>query len=85
MDFVRTPDERFDGLADWPYEPHYLNVPAGDGSELRMAYVDEGDGPVMLLIHGEPTWSYLYHRMIPPLVGRRLPSGCTGSHRVRPF
>jgi len=68
MDFVRTPDERFDGLADWPYEPHYLNVPAGDGSELRMAYVDEGDGPVMLLIHGEPTWSYLYHRMIPPLV-----------------
>jgi len=68
MDFVRTPDERFSGLVDWPYEPHYLNVPAGDGTELRMAHVDEGDGPVMLLLHGEPTWSYLYHRMIPPLV-----------------
>jgi len=68
MDFVRTPDERFSGLVDWPYEPHYLNVPAGDGTELRMAHVDEGDGPVMLLLHGESTWSYLYHRMIPPLV-----------------
>ncbi|MGH1489548.1 MAG: haloalkane dehalogenase [Acidimicrobiales bacterium] len=65
MDFVRTADERFAGLADYPYKPIYVEV---DG--LRMGYVDVGpaDGPVMLLLHGEPTWGYLYRRMIPPLV-----------------
>lgn len=68
MDSVTTPDHLFDDLVDWPYTPRYLDVPAGDGTELRMGYVDEGDGPVMLLVHGEPTWSYLYHRMIPPLL-----------------
>ncbi|NNE74043.1 MAG: alpha/beta fold hydrolase [Acidimicrobiales bacterium] len=64
-DFVRTPDQRFADLADFPYEPDYLDI---DG--LRMAYIDEGptDGPLLLLLHGEPTWSYLYRRMIPPLV-----------------
>lgn len=66
--FVRTPDERFDGLEDFPWEPKYLTV---DG--LRMAYLDEGprDGgkETILLLHGEPTWSYLYRRMIPTLVG----------------
>lgn len=63
--FLRTPDERFDGLTDFAYEPKYVDI---DG--LRMAYVDAGpsDGPVMLMLHGEPTWSYLYRRMIPPLV-----------------
>lgn len=63
--FVRTPDDRFTGLDDFPYVPRYVEV---DG--LRMAYVDEGpaDGPVLVLLHGEPTWSYLYRRMIPPLV-----------------
>lgn len=68
MDLVRTPDHRFSDLVDWPHTPHDLQVRGGDGTELRMGYVDEGDGPTMLLIHGEPTWSYLYHRMIPPLV-----------------
>jgi len=65
IEFARTPDDRFDNLADFPYEPKYVEI---DG--LRMAYVDEGaaDGPVMLLLHGEPTWGYLYRRMIPPLV-----------------
>ncbi len=63
--YVRTPEERFSGLDDFAYEPNYVEV---DG--LRMAYVDVGpaDGPVLLLLHGEPTWSYLYRRMIPPLV-----------------
>lgn len=71
--FVRTPEERFADLPDFPYEPHYVDV---DG--LRMAYVDEGprDGakPPVLLLHGEPTWSYLYRRMIPTLVdaGHRI-------------
>ncbi len=65
MDFVRTPDDRFADLPDFPYAPKYVEV-----GGLRMAWLDEGpaDGPTMLLLHGEPTWSYLYRRMIPPLV-----------------
>jgi haloalkane dehalogenase len=58
----RTPDERFAGLPGWPFEPHYVEL---DG--LRLHYVDEGDGDPALLLHGEPTWGYLYRRMIPPL------------------
>ena len=66
METLRTPDAAFATLPDWPYEPHYVELPDG----LRIAYVDEGpaDGPVVLLIHGEPSWSYLYRFMIPPLV-----------------
>lgn len=62
--FVRTPDERFDGLVDFAFEPHYLEV---DG--LRMHYVDEGpaDGPVALMVHGMPTWSYVYRNVIPAM------------------
>ena len=62
--FVRTPDERFRNLKDFPYEAHYLEV---DG--LRLAYEDEGprDGQVILMLHGQPDWSYLYRKMIPPL------------------
>ena len=65
-DFIRTPDERFAELPDFPYEPCYAEI---DG--LRMAYVDERGGEggaTLLLLHGEPTWSYLYRRMIPGLV-----------------
>ncbi len=63
--FVRTPDENFADLVDFPYEPHYLDV---DG--LRMHYLDEGpaDAPVALMLHGMPTWSYLYRSIIPPMV-----------------
>lgn len=66
IEFVRTPDERFSGLVDFPYEPCYVDV---DG--LRMAYLDVGpaDGHPLLLLHGEPTWGFLYRRMIPLLVG----------------
>ena len=65
VDYLRTPDDRFADITDFAYEPKFVEV---DG--LRMAYIDAGpaDGPVMLLLHGEPTWSYLYRRMIPPLV-----------------
>jgi len=66
MDNVyRTPDEAFADIPDFPWEPHYLEW---DG--LRTHYVDEGprDAPVALLLHGEPTWSYLYRKMIPPLL-----------------
>lgn len=70
MDVLRTPDERFADLADYPFEPHWATVDSGEGSTLRMHYVDEGprDGAVVVLLHGEPTWSYLYRTMIPPLV-----------------
>ena len=70
MEFKRTPDERFDHLVDYPFEPHYLQVDDGEGGELRIHYLDEGsaDGDVVLLLHGQPAWSYLYRHMIPPLV-----------------
>lgn len=62
---LRTPDERFANLPDFAYTPQYVEL---DG--LRMAYIDEGprDAPVLLLLHGEPAWSYLYRRMLPPLI-----------------
>jgi len=67
--FVRTPEERFAALPDFPYQPHYVDIEG-----LRMAFVDEGppDAPVALLLHGEPTWSYLYRRMIPGLLAAGL-------------
>ncbi len=65
MDVLRTPDERFDNLPGYSFEPHYVDV---DG--LRMHYVDEGprDAAPVLLLHGEPSWSYLYRKMIPVIV-----------------
>ncbi len=65
MKLLRTPDERFENIPDFPYEPHYIMV---DG--IRIHYVDEGsnDEEVILLMHGEPSWSFLYRYMIPPLV-----------------
>ena len=66
---LRTPDERFADLPGYPFEPHWATLDSDDGT-LRMHYVDEGprDGAVILLLHGVPTWSYLYRTMIPPLV-----------------
>lgn len=62
MEILRTPDEQFANLPDYPFEPHYVEV---DG--LRIHYVDEGpaDAEPVLLLHGEPSWSYLYRKMIP--------------------
>ena len=67
VEFLETPEERFEGLPDFPFAVQRLQV---DDSGLHMAYVDEGprDGPVVLLMHGEPSWSYLYRFMIPPCV-----------------
>ena len=64
MDVLRTPDERFDDLPGYPFEPRYADV-----GGLRMHYLDEGpsDGAVVLMLHGEPSWSYLYRKMIPAL------------------
>ena len=69
MNVLRTPEERFDNLPDYPFAPHYLSISDFKGGELRLHYLDEGGGPTVLLLHGEPTWSYLYRHMIPPLVG----------------
>jgi len=70
METYRTPDERFDGLEAFPWPPSYADVPDQDGGTLRMAYVAAGpaDGPVALLLHGEPTWSYLYRHVMRVLV-----------------
>jgi haloalkane dehalogenase len=69
MDVFRTPDERFAGLPGYDFEPHYAEVEG-----LRLHYVDEGEGRPVVCFHGEPTWAYLYRKMVPPLVA--------GGHRV---
>jgi haloalkane dehalogenase len=63
VDVFRTPDEHFDGLPGFDFTPHYAEV---DG--LRLHYLDEGEGPPVVCFHGEPTWAYLYRKMLPPLV-----------------
>lgn len=78
MDVLRTPESRFASLADYPFVPNYLQVAAEGDSDatLRMHYVDEGprDAAPILMLHGEPSWSYLYRHMIPPCVaaGQRV-------------
>jgi len=70
MDYVRTPEHRFDQLPGFDFEPQYLALSSG----LRMHYIDEGsrDGEAVLLLHGQPTWSYLYRTMVPPLSAKGL-------------
>ena len=70
MQFLRTPDARFVDLPDYDFAPHYVDIDDTEGGVLRVHYVDEGprDAAPVLLMHGEPTWSYLYRHMIPPLV-----------------
>jgi haloalkane dehalogenase len=69
MEALRTPDDRFADLPGYPFAPHYTEVPCGDGSgTLRVHHVDEGPkdaSETVLLMHGEPSWSYLYRTMIP--------------------
>ncbi len=66
MTILRTPDQRFTDLPGYPFSPNYLEDRAG----LRMHYLDEGaaDAPVALCLHGQPTWSYLYRKMVPAFV-----------------
>lgn len=76
MKILRTPDECFASLPGFPFEPRYTTIDAGDGTPLRVHCVDEGprDAAPILLMHGNPSWSYLYRKMIPGLVA--------GGHRV---
>jgi haloalkane dehalogenase len=76
---LRTPDERFADLPGFDLTPHYADVPDLDGGTVRMAWVEEGpsDGPVVLLLHGEPSWSFLYRTMLPAL-------GAAGLRAVAP-
>lgn len=66
MKTLRTPDESFEGLTDFPYDQNYVEVPDGEGGSLRIHYVDENPkaGETVLLMHGEPTWSFLYRKMV---------------------
>ncbi|GAA6151361.1 haloalkane dehalogenase [Pseudoteredinibacter isoporae] len=74
MEYLRTPDERFEALPGFPYQANYLNIDDCDGGQLRVHYLDEGprDGDIVLLMHGEPSWCYLYRKMIPVLVDAGL-------------
>jgi haloalkane dehalogenase len=72
MGVLRTPDERFEGLPDYDFTPRYSEVEAADGTRLRAHFIDEGprDAPPVLLLHGNPSWCYLYRHMVPGLVER---------------
>ena len=61
-EIIRTPEERFSDIKDWTYEPKYVQI-----GDTRMHYVDEGQGEVVLCLHGEPSWGYLYRKFIPIL------------------
>ena len=75
MKLLRTPDVQFANLPDYAFAPHFANVvdPDTGDESIRMHYIDEGQGPVVVLLHGEPSWSYLYRKMI---------TGLRGNHRV---
>jgi haloalkane dehalogenase len=74
MGVLITPDGRFAGLPGYPFEPRYVQVETEGIAPVRMHYVDAGptDGPVVLLVHGQPTWSYLYRKVIGVLTGAGL-------------
>ncbi len=74
MHKLRTPDTRFNDLPDYPFSPNYIEIDDFEGGKLRMHYLNEGpkNGEVVLMLHGEPSWSFLYRKMIPPIVN----SGC---------
>jgi haloalkane dehalogenase len=73
MEIVRTPDDRFANLPGWPFAPKYTEVDAADGSgaRIRIHHIDEGPkdaAETILLVHGEPSWGYLYRHMVPVFV-----------------
>ena len=69
MKILRTPDKYFANIKGYPFDPIYTDIFADDGTEIRIHHIDEGpsDGPILLAMHGQPVWSYLYSKMIPIL------------------
>src|SRR5260370_17514376 len=67
MPVIRTPEERFQNLPDFPYQPRYVEI-----NGVRIHYVDEGQVEIILCLHGEPSWSFLYRKMIPILSRNHL-------------
>ena len=76
METLRTPAERFHGMVGFDLEPRYADISEGQGGSLRISYVEDGpaDAPLVLLLHGEPTWSYLYRDVIDVLTRAGLRS-----------
>jgi haloalkane dehalogenase len=74
MQVLRTPDHCFEGLSGFEFAPHYAEIPDPDGGTLRVHYLDEGpaQGQIVLLLHGEPSWCYLYRHMVPVLADAGL-------------
>jgi haloalkane dehalogenase len=74
MEVLRTPDHCFEGLPEYPFDPRYADLSDQDGGSLRIHFLDEGpaDGETVVLLHGEPSWSFLYRHMIPVLTGAGL-------------
>ena len=74
MKILRTPDACFANLRDYPFAPHYTTIATDTGQQIRIHHVDEGpaDGPVVLCMHGQPVWSYLYRKVIPHLTAAGL-------------
>jgi haloalkane dehalogenase len=72
MKILRTPETRFANIPDYPFAPHYLDIRDADGTTMRLHYVDEGprDAAPVLMLHGEPSWSFLYRKMIAGLVAK---------------
>jgi haloalkane dehalogenase len=71
VEYLRTPDERFRNLPGYSFDPHYVDVPDGEGGSLRVHYVDEGPpgADPVLMMHGEPSWCYLYRKLVPIITG----------------
>lgn len=67
MQIMRTPEDRFADLEGFSYTPHYTNVEAADSTSIRIHHIDEGEGPLLICMHGQPTWSYLWRKMVGPL------------------
>ena len=82
MKILRTPDACFANLKDYPFDPCYTTIQTQDGSDLRIHHIDEGprDGPILLAMHGQPVWSYLYACLLytspspRDISGSRMPS-----------
>jgi haloalkane dehalogenase len=79
MAIIRTPEERFLNLSNYPFKPNYVDI-----NDARVHYVDQGSGEVILCLHGEPSWSYLYRHMIPPL-SQYFRVITPGFYWIRPF